>query len=190
MAGTRLARGPEPHRAGHRQRRQAWAPSQAAAAAGGQRAGRQLRQAALALRLTSTKKARAGRCQRGCLPMSRLSRCKAMREHKGVRPWRISLQGERGTKALSQAGKPLPGLSRRGLIMPSALEGTWARWEASAPGHPPLPALSIPLGRPSVTRPSHPQPRGDCAGHCGHRAQTLPAAMGRRGSHLASSPAA
>lgn len=118
MAGDPAGRSPEPHRAGPRQRHRARAPSQAAAAARGQRAERWLRQAALALRLTSTTKARAGRSQRGCLPVSRLSWCRAMREHKRVWPCRISLQGEKGTEALSWAGKHL-----LGLIMPSTLPG-------------------------------------------------------------------
>lgn len=163
--------------------------SQGAAATRGQRAGRQLSEAALALRLTSTRSARAGRSQRGCSLTSSLSRQIVIGVHKWVKPRHNSLA--RGKR---QQG-PEPGRqtspmtqSQKSDLSPAACEGMWACWEVAAPGNPPLPALSSLLSHPSVTKPSHQQPRGLCGAFW---AQDTNAGGSReKQSHLASKPTA
>ena len=86
-------RSPEAHRAGPREQRRAWAPSQAAAATGGQGAGRQLSEAALAIGLTSTRNAMAGSSQSEISLLSRSRRQDTMLQHQIVEKQRISLVG-------------------------------------------------------------------------------------------------
>ena len=182
VTGEPAGRSPEPPRAGPRQRRRARAPSQAAAATRGQRGGRQLREAALAIRLTSTRKARKGRSQRGSSLLSGLSRWNAMREQKGIKTWRISLVGGKRHQDPEPGGKPLPGLTHTGLVFPTMLQGDLGALGGSS-FWAPSPSSLFQSAWP-VTRPH----RG-CVGHLGHRAQ-VPGAVGRRGSHLASRPTA
>ena len=129
-------------RARPRQQHHVRAPCQAAAARRGQRAGRQLSQAALAFRLTSTRRASPGKSQRGCSLISTFSRQIVIGVHKWLKPRRNSLAGEKRHQGPEPGSQTSPETdSQRSHLSPAPCQGTWTLFGGGCSWAPSSPSL-------------------------------------------------